>query len=876
MRSPGFIPPMHNGLIGDVPDNFSNLSVLEQKELLVGFLAQKPERIFPLSLAQRRLWFLDRLNPGNPVYNVPLGLRLRGTLELNALKSSAFELIQRHEILRTTFETDAGRPVQVVSADCRIEIPLTDLTGIPESDRPTEAHRIAMAEVRTPFYLETGPLLRFKLIRLGAEEHLLLCVMHHIVCDGWSFDVFVRELAALYDQHSGGPSASLSNLCIQYGDYAKWQREWIAGDVLADLAQYWKQKLANAPAFLHLPTDRVRPSEQTNDGASQVIPIPKELVLTLADFAHTRRATLFMVMLAVFKTLLRSYSGATDILVGVPVAGRSRVELEDLVGFFVNTLVLRSDLSGDPHFSDLLLQVREVSLDAFAHADLPFEKLVEDLNPPRSLSYSPVIQVMFSAVRARKFPNFGDVSASPYIFNSGTSLFDLSVEFIEDTDDRWWLRVEYDTSLFDYARISKLLNDYLVLLAVVAAEPDVRISSLTSLLKEGAEDGISRNGYTPSYQKPQRTEVSNSRPDNDGEPRDALERILVRIWERVLCTPGIKICDNFFDLGGHSLLAAQLVSEVEKAVGRPIPLSALFRGSTIESFAEVIRTGSEWNPDPLVMELNAGTQGIPLFAVVQPSIDALGYALMTRHLGKERPFYKLQAHAPVCQIVPFSIEELQTIAHEYVAALQAIQPKGPYFLLGMCNGALIAEQMLLELEAHGHEVGFLAIIDTFVFQCSESRLLIRLESFRQSRQRVSKLPLSAKISHYKQAVRRRLRELFLRKTKPPNRCIKVPEPGKDLELKRFRAPVILFKRSIPQPLKVPNQPFFKLRDRKLGWGARSLTGVEVFTVDVAEHLEMLREPAVHLIAEELNNSLRYLERPGSTANLIGEPKFTKN
>src|ERR1700733_4221090 len=843
----------------DVPDHLTNLSAAEQKELLVGLLSQRPKRVFPLSLAQQRLWFLDRLHPGNPVYNVPFGLRLRGNLKRSALESSIRALIERHETLRTHFEIDAGRPVQVVAADCAIEIRYADLAGIPNNDRQLEVQRIGREEARLSFDLAAGPLLRLKLIRLAAEEHLLLCVMHHIVCDGWSLEIFGRELATLYAQYSGGPHASLPDLPIQYGDYAKWQLEWIACDLLADQAQYWKRKLAGAPPFLHLPTDHARPSEQTFDGASQVILLPPQLIHNLADFGRMQRATLFMVMLAVFKTLLHCYTRTDDILVGVPVAGRNRLELEDLVGFFVNTLVLRSDLSGDPYFIDVLLQVREVSLDAFAHADLPFEKLVEELNPERTLSYSPVIQVMFSAIKARQFPNLGDISTSPYIFDSRTSLFDVSVEFIEDAAECYWLRIEYDTSLFGPARMKAMRDDYFTLLRAVAAQPELRISGLTSLLQmEG--DVTTHNGHIPNDQETNRATVlprnlRGTRSKERAEPRDALEQILVRIWERVLGITGIRICDNFFDLGGHSLLAAQLVWEIEKVVGCKLPLSALFRGSTIESLAEVIRNSTGWSPDPLLMELNTGTQGVPLFAIVQSGVDALGYGLLARQMGAQQPFYKLQAHVPICPIVPFSIEEFRAIAREYIAAMRAIQPKGPYCLVGMCNGVHIAEQMVLELEDQGHEVGLFCIIDTFVLHHSEIRWLARIEAFRVRRRYISQLPLLAQASHYGQAIRSRLRRLLLRETEPFSPWTKAVWPGREFQPKRFRAPVILFKR--------PKQPYFKIKDREMGWGRRSFSEVKICTVNVAAHDEMLREPAVRLMAEQLKDTMSHIAKGDS-------------
>jgi len=469
--------------MSEAPNQIPDLSLKEQKELLAELLSRKSSQLFPLSLAQQRLWFLDQLEPGNPAYNVPFGLRLRGKLDLDALRSSVQKIVRRHEILRTTFRLEGANPVQVVAADSVIEIPVVDLTAMPGGNRESGAHQIATAEARIPFDLVAGPLLRLKLIRLSAEEHILVCVMHHIVCDGWSLGIFTRELAALYDHHGSGQSSSLASLPIQYGDYATWQQKWIAGDFLADQIQYWKQRLAGMAGYLDLPADRVRPPEQTYDGASQTIVVPTRLIRDLTMLGRTRQATLFMVMLAVFKVLLHSYSTAQDILVGVPVAGRNRVELEDLIGFFVNTIVLRTTLSGDPQFSDLLLEVREVTLSAFAHIDVPFEKLVEELNPPRTLSYNPVFQVMFSAIKAGRFPQFGNVVASSYVIMSGTSAFDLSIDFIEDANDRWWLKVEYNTTLFDYGRMARMLRDYLTLLGAIAAQPKLRLSELVALIQ---------------------------------------------------------------------------------------------------------------------------------------------------------------------------------------------------------------------------------------------------------------------------------------------------------------------------------------------------------------------------------------------------------
>jgi thioesterase domain-containing protein/acyl carrier protein len=836
-------------------DDLSHLSTIQKKELLVRLLSDMEELAFPLSLAQQRLWFLDRLYPGNPVYNVPFGLLLKGGLNREALELSVCDLVVRHQTLRTKFATKDSQPVQVVEAGSTIDIPFIDLTGISISERYAKAYSIAIEQARLSFDLSVAPLLRFTLIRLTIEEHLLLCVMHHIVCDAWSVEILIRDLAVLYTQYSSGAQASLPRLAVQYGDYAQWQREWFTSERHGEQVRYWRQKLLGAPLFLNLPTDHIRPLEQSHEGASQVVSVSQALIDGLADCGRSQRATLFMVMLAALQTLFHCYTGAEDILVGVPVSSRNRVELEELIGCFVNTSVLRGDLSGNPRFCDLLLRVRGTVLDAFANAELPFERLVECLKPERTLSYNPVVQVMLSVVRVKKLPDFGKLSARPYPFNSQTSPFDISMQFIEDADDRWWLQITYATSLFGATRIAKMLDDYLAILKLVAAQPELRVSALALLLHPEAGTAI-RDGQIPSNQKKEpvawQLERAHFHSANMTGPQDALQRILMRIWERVLGCTDIGIRDNFFDLGGHSLLAAHLISEVEKAVGRRIPLSALFRDSTIESLADVIRGDRAWNPEELLMELNPGTRGHSLFAIVQPGGDALGYALLARHMGPEQPFYKVQGSASAHREGFLSREELHALAQEYVAAIQSIHPQGPYFLVAMCYGVHIAESVVRELESHGHEVGFLAIIDTFVLEHSRIRWLTHLRSFHHGRHNVSQLPLSAQVSHYKQVLKKRIRHLLFGKMESERLWIDAFWPGKEFQIKQFRAPVLLFR--------IAKQPFYTMRDPQMGWGGRTLSGVKISTLNDAEHREMLREPAVKVIAAQLKTSLRYVDK----------------
>ncbi|RMF36691.1 MAG: non-ribosomal peptide synthetase, partial [Chloroflexi bacterium] len=349
----------------------------------------------PLSFAQQRLWFLDQLAPNTPLYNIPDAIRLRGPLDVAVLERSLNEIVRRHESLRTTFRATDGKPVQVIAPTLKLPLPLVDLSGLPKAAREAEVQRLATEEAQRPFDLSRGPLLRVTLLRLGDEEHVALLTMHHIISDGWSMRVLVQELAALYDAFSHGRPSPLPDLPIQYADFALWQREWLQGEVLEEQLAYWKQQLSGSPPVLELPTDRPRPPVQSFRGAHRPFMLPRPLSQAIKALCRREGVTPFMLLLAAFQTLLHRYTGQDDISVGTPIANRNRAEIEGLIGYFANTLVLRTDLSGDPPFRELLKRVREVALGAYAHQDLPFEMLVDALQPERDLSHTPLFQVMF-------------------------------------------------------------------------------------------------------------------------------------------------------------------------------------------------------------------------------------------------------------------------------------------------------------------------------------------------------------------------------------------------------------------------------------------------------------------------------------------------
>ncbi|HSG39485.1 MAG TPA: condensation domain-containing protein, partial [Thermoanaerobaculia bacterium] len=349
---------------------------------------------FDCSSAQRRLWFLDQLEPGNPFYNVPAAVRLEGVLDVAALEAALRQLVQRHEVLRTTFRSENGEPVQVVHPELPVHVAREDLSSLPREEAWERARALARQEALAPFRLDSGPLLRVKLARLGPEEHVLLLTLHHIVSDGWSIGVLVREVGALYEAHQQGREARLPELPIQYADYAHWQREWLASDALKDSLSFWKQSLASPLPVLELPTDRPRPPVQTFRGAHLSAQLPGPVLQRLKALGQQEGSTLFMVLLGAFSSLLYRYSHQEDVVVGTPVANRGRGETEGLIGFFVNLLPLRVDLSSNPSFLQLLQRVRQSTLQAFAHQDVPFEKLVEEVQPARDSSRGPLFQSM--------------------------------------------------------------------------------------------------------------------------------------------------------------------------------------------------------------------------------------------------------------------------------------------------------------------------------------------------------------------------------------------------------------------------------------------------------------------------------------------------
>jgi acyl-CoA synthetase (AMP-forming)/AMP-acid ligase II/acyl carrier protein len=443
----------------------------------------------PLSFAQQRLWFLDRLRPESAFYNIAIAAQLKGELNIPALKQSFDEIIRRHEALRTNFVNVSGTPNQAIADALNLPLPIVDLRYLPENERQEEAEKLATQEARKPFDLTEEPLLRVTLLQLGETEYWLVLAIHHIVADGWSFGVLFRELSALYEAFSQGKNSPLAELPIQYADYAIWQRQWLSEELIKSQLNYWKEQLENLPV-LELPTNHSRPAVQTFKGIRLPVALSPSLAEELKKLSQQQGVTLFMTLLASFKTLLYWYTEQTEIVVGTDIANRNPRETEELIGFFVNQLVLRTNLSGNPTFEELLQRTRQTTLAAYANSDIPFDKLVEELNPERNLNRTPLFQVKLVLQNTPLFPlNLTGVKAEVWEIDTHTAKYDLLLNLTETNAGlTGWL--EYNSDVFEAVNISQLWEYWERLLNIVVKQPHERLNVLTQKLVASSQENL--------------------------------------------------------------------------------------------------------------------------------------------------------------------------------------------------------------------------------------------------------------------------------------------------------------------------------------------------------------------------------------------------
>jgi len=675
-RAPGYMRARTNPEIGPYP----------QKPVAADQL-----HCSPMSSGQLRAWFVEQLSEGAAVNNLFFGVHLGGELDLSALDLSLGVVVDRHEALRTTFDTRDGRPVQFIGRARPPTRALIDLSERSASDLAQEAYALACQEVNKPFDLTSGPLVRLVLLRLGPQSHIMLVILHHIICDGWSLGLFANELAICYAAFCSGESPELKSLDLQYSDFAHWQRQWLDSTDFERQLSYWVGKLTGACMLLDLSANCTRPTDSSFAGFRQTRKLPVDLVYRLKAVAKGYNATPFALLLAVLQIVLSQYSGDTDVIVGMPVVGRNSVELEGVIGLFANLVVVRTDLGGDPAFTELLREVRNAIVDALANQDVPFERLVEALHPSRSLAQNPIFQVLFASVKAAApWQNFGGLKASPYIVEASAVLFDLSLSSIEESADTWWVCADYRINLFTYDQIDCLLDHYIKLLNSVVERPEVSLSKLK------------RAGGWPVASSPRNRlliseEVATSRtlaeapteimaplpaPSMPRHSPDITEEALANLWAKVLGRRPSGETSNFFEIGGHSLLAVYLACEISRVFGTNFPVSLVFQEPTIDAMARRLHTRVDTSSS--MVALQEGGSLAPFFCggSMREFFD------LSRALGPNQPFFQLDVFSLQQQRL-YTGQPLYTsfpsLATRFLQDILALQSRGPYFLGGMCG-----------------------------------------------------------------------------------------------------------------------------------------------------------------------------------------------
>ena len=548
------------------------------------------KQALPLSYAQKRLWFLNQIDGANPVYNIPLVLRLEGALDTHSLERALLEVVERHEILRTKLPLKDNRPVQRIYPCPNLKITLADFSRLSSEQAAQKVGRIADSEATHVFDLAEDFLFRASLVRLDAEVHTLLITQHHIISDGWSLGVLTRELMSLYNAFRNDQPSPLAPLPIQYADFAHWQRNELEGKVLSRQLGYWKQQLAGAPTLLDLPTDRPRPNLQTFNGAMEVFRMEESLGRSLRDLTSRCGATLFMTLLAAFKVLLWVYSRQNDISVGSPIANRNRREIEGLIGFFVNTLVLRSDLSQAPSFEQFLGQVRQVTLDAYTNQDVPFEQVVEALQPERKLSHNPLFQVLFGFHEVQVEPfELPGLKITPVERNEILSKFDLNLTMVEG-EQEWTGAFTYNRDLFDAATIRRMAHQFCGLLETLTLHPDRPLSQISITTKEEREQLL--------------VQCNQTRLDMEGPNtlHQLIEAEVARTPQRVALMDQRDGCSRHLSYGELNQRADNLAHQLQSMGAGPEVLIAICAERSVElviALLAILKSGAAYLPlDP--------------------------------------------------------------------------------------------------------------------------------------------------------------------------------------------------------------------------------------------------------------------------------------
>lgn len=686
-------------LPGSGPAQASPKLLDSREELLRTVRSQNPdlqaEDAFqvPAWFVQQKAWFHDPVRSDSTIFNYPLLLRLRGPLDEEALQQSLQEIVRRHGVFRSVFRIVDEKLIQIVVAPRQFNLPLIHLDGLHEA-REMQMQETARAEAMQPFDLARGPMLRARLMRLEAEEHFLLLTTHTIIYDDWSTGVLIRELSETYGSFAAGTVPLMRPLPFQYGDFIRWQDERLHGPELEAHLDHGREQLESSTVFEHLPADYPRPGSNTHVGARQTVILPAAQADSLKMLCRQERVSLFMVLLAGFKCLLHRSSGHEEIGVASCAANRSLVEVEGLIGRFGNSTLLRTSLAGNPTFGELLGRMREVTLKAWSHQELPFGMLLERFAAETVRNGRLPFQAMFNLQNAPKEKwQLSGLSVDWLPLETGTSKLDLIVWLkLEPTLE---ISFEYSTQLFKPATIEKLLADYQAILEIMARDPRERVDNVRISAKPRGPGG-----------KPAPVTVKRMTEFGD---RASVEAQLLDLWTSAFEDRSLDVTQNFFELSGDSLLASRLFAQINKTFHRSLPLSTLLEAPTIRELAQVLCDEAPcFSSTPLVSVQPNGTRP-PLFCVHGHGGEPFYCRELSRSLGPDQPLFGLRSQGHCGQPIQRTVHDM---AAEYVKAIRAVLPQGPYYLGGFCFGGMVAYEMARLLAAQNQEVALLALFNT--------------------------------------------------------------------------------------------------------------------------------------------------------------------
>jgi thioesterase domain-containing protein/acyl carrier protein len=788
-----------------------------------------------LSSSEERLWRLWQMQPDSSGMNIPFCFRIEGDLNLAALERSLEQLMCRHDVLRTSYPQQNGEPVRAVAppGSDRLSVEVEDADG------NTVGRRIEQEACR-PFDLERGPLLRVKAFRLGAQEHLLSIALHHIIFDGWSEGILFRELASFYNASVGGEAAAPKPLAIAYRDYARWQREYLQGELKAALLQYWQAQFKDGLRAQQAPLEPKPSTSLTRRSGRQAFNISADSTQALKAFSRREGATLFAALLAGFKVLLYRYTEQERLFVCTPIATRNRNELKGVIGYFINLLILETDLSGEPSFREVLQRVRQVVSGAYAHQDLPFQQTVRELG----LSRAPLAQVMFAL---QNYPqaelSLEGLAVERLDADNGVADFDLFLSLTEAGGELHG-ELKYNADLYEAAEAERLVARYLRLLENIPSRGEAKISSLDLLNLERRQP------------RPLATPESGAAI----APRNDLERQLQTIWERELGRQPIGVADNFFEAGGNSMIALQIFNEIRARFGKDLPLSALFQCGTIERLAAALAEDKPEQPWSSLVEIQPLGRKTPIFCMHPVRGNVLCYRRLSDRLGLEQPFYGLQAQGLDGKQPP--LNRIEKMAAKYIREIRTVQPHGPYRLAGYSLGGMVAFEMAQQLQAQGQQVDLLALFDTYghrsIAKMKRFNTLSLDRKVRLHWNNAVKLHPKKQLAYFFEKIRQRIQKLSIRfylrsgLELPASLRLKAIQ-DRGLEAAHAYVPkpypgrLVLFRAT-----KVDAEP-------TLGWDGLAAGGIEIYDVpgkhNTIEAEGMLTEPHVGVLAEKLKACL---------------------